>query len=77
MISKKNPRHLLVKAIAKRYPLLNARQRANLAEAIMREVAAALKRGEELAILEPLSDDSFRLSRMAVERIDNLLDKDS
>jgi hypothetical protein len=70
-VSKANVRlgeRQLAKALASSYPSLSATQLERLEEAIIREVAAAISRGDSLAILRPLSDGSWEISRMVVER---------
>jgi hypothetical protein len=58
----------LAEALASRYPMLTEDQRERLEEAIIREIASAIRRGDTLAILKPLSDGSFEISRMVVDR---------
>lgn len=58
----------LAEALTLSYPSLSEDQRERLEEAIIREVAAAIKRGDGIAILRPLSDGSFEISRMIVDR---------
>lgn len=70
-VSKANVRlgeRQLAEALASRYPTLSAIQLERLQEAIIREVAAAINRGDYLALLKPLPDGSFEISRMVVER---------
>jgi hypothetical protein len=58
----------LSEALASRYPMLTEDQRERLEAAIIREIAAAIRRGDSLGILVPLSDGSFEISRMVVDR---------
>jgi hypothetical protein len=58
----------LAEALASSYPSLSEDQRERLEAAILREVAAAIKRGEGIAILRPLSDGSVEISRMIVDK---------
>jgi predicted ester cyclase len=58
----------LTKALKSQYPSLTDSQRERLQAAIIREVAAAIARGDHLAILKPLPDGSFEISRMVIER---------
>lgn len=58
----------LAEALASRYPMLTESQRERLEEAIIREIASAIRRGDTLSILKPLSDGSFEISRMVVDR---------
>jgi hypothetical protein len=58
----------LAEALASSYPSLSEGQRERLEAAIIREVAAAIKRGDGIAILRPLSDGSYEINRMIVDR---------
>jgi hypothetical protein len=58
----------LAEALASSYPTLTEGQRERLEAAIIREIAAAIRRGDSLALLKPLSDGSFEISRMVVDK---------
>jgi hypothetical protein len=56
----------LAEALKTRYPHLTDSQRELLEAAFLRELAEAVARGEAIAIIRPLADGSFEISRFAV-----------
>ena len=58
----------LAEALASSYPSLSDSQRERLETAIIREVAAAIRRGDGVAILKLLPDGSYEISRMILDR---------
>jgi hypothetical protein len=58
----------LAEALISSYPSLTQGQLDRLEAAIIREVAAAIRRGDGVAILRELSDGSYEINRMIIDR---------